>query len=247
MYKIDFLYNIIIMDLTPAELSEKYPNYEFSEDCINIKGTTLRLNMPTKISKYMHDNAGRLLSYCEKAYRENDEIIFEFYGFIIRTNFESFWIDGSKGINDYSLTEYLNKYEMVLDFAEITASHYPNYKVCINYDFSLVFVHEKFTVGLYDLSQHVHDTILYTTIFLQKNCEDAYFDKNGSIMKYYFESYSSGELSLTYCIHVDLTGYYIENLKDKSINDITADEIFDYVKLHSPHLFSDTNKSVICE
>lgn len=237
------------MDLTPAELSEKYPNYEFSEDCVNIKGTTLKLNMPTKISKDMYDNVGRLLSYCEKAYKENDEIIFEFYGFAIRTDFETIWIDCIRGIDDYPLTEYLNKYEMVLEFVEIAASRYPNYKVCIDYDFSIVFIYEKFTVGLHDLSQHVHDTILYTTIFLQKNCEDAYFDKNGSIMKYYFESYSHNEmrLSLTYCIHVDLTGYYIENLKDKLINNITADKIFDYVKLHSPHLFNDTNKSVICE
>lgn len=238
------------MDLTPTELREKYPNYEFSDDhkYVNIKGKNLKLAIPSNISKDMHDNVGRLLSYCEKSYEEEGVIMFEFYGLVISTNFETICMNGGGDIND-TLSTYLDKYGMVLEFTKIAASRYSNYKVCIDYDFSIVFRYEELNVKLPDLSHHVHDTILYTTIFLEKNCETSYFDEDNMMMKYYFKSYSHVKmrLDITYYINVDLKGYYIENFKDKSVKTITADEIFDYIKSHSSHLFNDTNKQVICE
>lgn len=238
------------MDLTPTELCEKYPNYEFPKDYkyVNIKGTNLKLAIPSNISKDMHDNVGRLLSYCEKVYEEEGVIMFEFYGLVISTNFETICMNGAGDIND-TLSTYLDKYEMVLEFTKIAASRYSNYKVCIDYDFSIVFRYEELNVKLPDLSHHVHDTILYTTIFLEKNCETSYFDEDNMMMKYYFKSYSHVKmrLDITYCINVNLTCYSVEFLRDGRNGIVTADGIFDYIKSESPHLFNDTNKPVICE
>ena len=225
------------MDKQLAKLTKKFPNYTFSQNGdeinVSINGIYLGIAGPN-MSEDIHNNIIRLTQHCTKI-SESDTFITCYIGPItIILDLCKFTI--GRSISS-TLGSYLDKYELVLESTRKISLLYFNYQLLIGLDLGIVFQYRKHVGRLVDLSNHVHNTIVITTEFLDMNSISKCWQDESNEMAYYFETYS---------VVVCLSYYKIYRSYEDGFL-ATSDDVFDFVKTHSPHLFENINKPAICD
>lgn len=225
------------MDERLAELTEKFPNYTFSQNGykinVSINGICLGIAGPN-MSEDIHNNIIRLMQHCTKI-SKSARFITCYIG-LITIILDPCEFTIGRSISS-TLGSYLDKYELVLESSRKISLMYPNYKLLIGLDLGFVFQYRNHVDRLVDLSDHVHNTIVITTEFLDMNSISQCWQDESNAMTYYFETYS---------VVVCLSYYKIYRSYEDGFL-ATSDDVFDFVKTHSPHLFENINKPAICD